>query len=260
MATKKAKAPEKVQEMVGKLVGTAIIRPLSEVKPNTWNPNVMTDFQKKSIRHGFIHDGWIASQALLIWGTDERGKRKNIIIDGEHRYFAAIDCGMKEGPMVFLERLSEPQAKALTVKMDAKRGKFADAPLSEILREVQFELGDDVNLSLALGMEEDIIMGLLAEPEQAMEIDAGSSNVIGNLPSTSLSQVKMVQLMFDAATHEEFHKCTKDLAIALQLTNTTDVIVEVVKRAHAQLKEGTLKTAQAATTKREGRRGVHTAS
>lgn len=237
---KKNQQAEEPQELVGRIVGAVVTRPLSEVKPNTWNPNRMTDFQKRSIRHGFVTDGWIASQALLIWGTNERGKRMNIIIDGEHRYYGALDVGIKEGPMVFLDKLTEAQAKALTVKMDAKRGKFDDAPLSELLREVQFELGEEVNLSLALGIEEENLMGLLAEPAIDASGEAGpGTGVVGNLPSASLSQVKQVQLMFDAATYEEFTAMAKDLAVAYKMTNTTDLMMELVRRAHAAMNQNT---------------------
>lgn len=87
------------------IVGEVVRRALNTVKPNPWNPNVMTVFEKESLKNGLLVDGWMSSQALLIWGTDEKGKVHNLIIDGEHRWTAATDLKFSEGPMVVLNRL-----------------------------------------------------------------------------------------------------------------------------------------------------------
>ena len=92
--------------------GDVVSRKLDSVKPNPWNPNTMSDEMKESLLYGLKRDGWLASQALLIWGTDEKGERQDLIIDGEHRWLAATGEGLQKGPMVFLDGLSAAEAKA----------------------------------------------------------------------------------------------------------------------------------------------------
>ena len=134
--------------------GKVEIRPLSGIKPNPWNPNRMTETVMASLQHGLQTDGWLASQALLVWRTDETGATRNLIIDGEHRYRAALACGMTEGPVVYLDGVSEPEAKALTIKMNQKRGDWDQAALSSLLQELSETLPADVPLALDFGFDE----------------------------------------------------------------------------------------------------------
>lgn len=133
--------------------GEVVTRRLDSVKENWWNPNVTTPRVQRSIEHGFRKDGWISSHALLVWGTDERGMRRDVIIDGEHRWLAAIAVGLVEGPMVFLDGLTEREAKALTVKLDQKRGRFDGDKLDALLKSIR----DDApigEMALDLGFED----------------------------------------------------------------------------------------------------------
>jgi hypothetical protein len=116
--------------------GKVVTAPLDKLKPNTWNPNVVTPEKMASIEHGFRTDGWLVSQALLVWRKDETGKVQNVIVDGEHRWKAARSVGLTEGPVVFLDGITEAEAKALTVKLDQKRGRWDEDKLGALLREI----------------------------------------------------------------------------------------------------------------------------
>jgi hypothetical protein len=117
-----------------RVVGDVVMVRLGDLQPNGWNPNVVPEHVMRSIEHGFTTDGWLKSQALLVWATDELGDTKNLIIDGEHRWRAAGAVGIVEGPAVLLHGLSEREAKALTVKMNQKRGAWDNDALGELLR------------------------------------------------------------------------------------------------------------------------------
>ena len=130
------------------------MRPLSDVTPNPWNPNRMTDHLYRSVVHGLLADGWVASQSLLVWGTDEAGRTRNMIIDGEHRWRAAREAGFKEGPMVLLDGMTEAECKALTVKLNQKRGEWNDQALGELLRDLASTAPPDLDLGMDLGIEE----------------------------------------------------------------------------------------------------------
>ena len=124
------------------LRGEVVLRALSSVQPNGWNPNVVSPEKMASIEHGFRTDGWLLSQALLVWGTDDAGARRDLIIDGEHRWKAGGTVGLAQGPMVFLDGLPEVEAKALTVKMNQRRGEWDSEGLAALLRDIQVDLPD----------------------------------------------------------------------------------------------------------------------
>lgn len=142
-----------------RIAGNVVIAPLSRVKPNTWNPNQMTEFLRESTKRGLVEDGWVAAYALLVWGKDEKGKRRDIIIDGEHRWELASELGFTEGPMVFLDGLTEKQAREMTIKFDAKRGKFDDLRLADLIRSIA-EPGD-ADLGMRLGFDDVALAALM---------------------------------------------------------------------------------------------------
>ena len=139
-----------------------VMKPLDEVSPNSWNPNVVPPEMMASIRHGMTADGWLMSQPLLIWGEDEVGAYRGVIIDGEHRWRSARDLGFESGPMVFLNGITERQARALTIKMNQKRGDWSKPRLQELLKDLTEGLDLAVpDISLDLGFSENEMSRLL---------------------------------------------------------------------------------------------------
>lgn len=223
--------------------GHAVLRPLADVVANPWNPNRMTDHMFQSVVHGLRTDGWVASQALLIWGTDQQGRTRNMIIDGEHRWRAAQEAGFKEGPMVFLEGMSEAEAKALTVKLNQKRGDWNDEMLSVLLRDLASSAPADFDMAMDLGIVEEDLMKLLAEPPAAPTPVAPAGATLPESPPGQPAEpagpaappqdsgVRMVQLYLDASTHPVFTAAVKELADAWGINNVTDTVREAVRRA-----------------------------
>lgn len=147
--------------------GEVVDRDLSLFTPNGWNPNELTAFERESLKHGLLTDGWLRSHALTIWGSDIAGTKKNIIIDGEHRWLVARELGFKKGPVVILEGITEREAREWTIKLDAKRGKFNDDKLSVAVRDL---VDTDTNfdrLSLNLGIESERLQDLLVDDDPA---------------------------------------------------------------------------------------------
>ena len=202
-------------------VGAVTLIDIESVEPNPWNPNRLDPSQYASLKHGIQHDGWVASQALLVWSTDKKGKRRMLIIDGEHRWKAARELGMTKVPAVLLERLGEAEAKALTIKLDAKRGEFEPTELGRLLREIQAARpGDDAGaLGLDLGFDASAMARLLAPPPEA----AGPNQVSQN------PNVKTVPLFFTGATLEEFTGLVRELGAKHGTDNTTDVVMAAVR-------------------------------
>lgn len=198
MATKNTTATEPKKKLVQettpqpKVVGKVEMKPIGFVKKNTWNPNRFTKEMLASLKHGLLTDGWLISQSLLVWGTDEKGKVKNIIIDGEHRWQVAMELGFKDGPMVFLHGLTEAQAKALTVKMDSKRGRFDEDLLMPLLRDLQPAYLDASSMVLDLGLDIERAVLAFAVSEPLLEPPNGSPPTTGT-PSIQLKFTKKAE-------------------------------------------------------------------
>lgn len=219
------------------IVGRVELLPLPSVKPNPWNPNRMTPFLRASLREGLSTDGWLSSQALLIWGKDNTGKRRNLIIDGEHRWTIASELGMERGPMVVLDGLDEKAAKALTIKMNQKRGTFDSEKLGELLRSIQGAYNGDDALALSLGIDEDALLPLLAEPEVVLPgapleerppAPAGSILVVDENKQT----FRNVQLFYGEAEHAEYIDLLSKASTALGTATNVETLLQALRHAH----------------------------
>lgn len=214
------------------ITGKVEIVPLARVSPNGWNPNRMEAHVYASLRHALQTEGWLASQALLVWGTDEKGVARNLIIDGEHRWTVARELGFKECPMVFLTGLAEARAKALTVAMNNRRGRFDEALLADLVRSLDGAL-DNMGLDLAID-EEDLSRLLAIEPVEETLGIAASDSAKARAPASAVpemvSTVRMVNLFFDTATVEQFSEIVADLGKRYGTKNITDTVMEAVRR------------------------------
>jgi ParB-like nuclease domain len=239
-----------VNDQQGRVRGSVQTIDLDKVKPNDWNPNEVPAEVMESIRYGFRTDGWIASQALLVWGTDDEGVERNVIIDGEHRWRAARDVGIEAGPAVFLTGVSEVEAKQLTIKLNQKRGDWNQKGLQNLLHDLEIE---GVELSaLSLGFSDGALMSMLAieaapldvaerpapggtpAPQATSAADTGGAGPVA--PQVEQSSVRMVQLFLDDTTQPVFLADVHKLADEWGTKNVTDTVLEAIRRARATQK------------------------
>lgn len=228
----RTRKPKKVATI--QVRGEVVSRKLDSVKPNPWNPNTMSEDMKESLLYGLKRDGWLASQALLVWGTDETGVRQDLIIDGEHRWIAATGEGLVKGPMVFLDGLTEVEAKALTIKMNQKRGEWNPEMLAGVVKELDLALETD-DLALDLGLGDDFVMEMLSAPAIDLEGKDGTKPTAPEpggtgMPSGS-SHVKQVQLFFDAKQKQEWDELLAALGKAHGTSNASDTVLAGLRDA-----------------------------
>jgi hypothetical protein len=105
--------------------------PVGELQPNNWNPNRMDEFmyQKElaSIRSfGFVDP---ITVRLMPDGRFE-------ILDGEHRWRAAQELGMKMIPVWNLGDVPDAVAKQLTIVLNETRGHADESKLSALLTDL----------------------------------------------------------------------------------------------------------------------------
>ena len=105
--------------------------PTSEIEPNPWNPNKLTGLKYESLVKAIKKDGRLRQPLLVRTGDNEHYQ----IVDGEHRWRAAKQCGLKTVDCVVIE-LDDEQAKTTTIAMNNIKGRFDDLPLAALLAEL----------------------------------------------------------------------------------------------------------------------------
>lgn len=202
-----------------KIIGDEIhYIPHADLRPNGWNPNRMTAFERESLKHGLQTDGWLLSQSLTVWASDEKGGKQYIIIDGEHRWTAAGELGMPECPAVLIHKISESYAKELTIKLFQRRGRPDEDKLGALIRSIPTRSIKIETRSLDLGIKEEKLSNLLRPKEKA-------SNPPSKMPS---GQAPHVKLFFSAAESEEFVQFTNALAVSYETENVTETVLRAL--------------------------------
>jgi len=120
--------------------------PTADIKPNEYNPNVVPERimeqLKKSIERGGIE------QPILV----RKDGKQYIIIDGEHRWKAAVELNIEKLPCT-VKDVDENEAKIETINMNKLRGEFDSLKLAEVLKSLQ-EVYSPAELEERLGYTE----------------------------------------------------------------------------------------------------------
>lgn len=190
---------------------------LDTVKPNDWNPNRVTGVRWDSLVHNLREFGWVDSEPLLVWRTNNRGKAMNIIIDGEHRWKAAQEAGLKAGPMVFLDGLTKERAIALTISLDNNRGAPNQERLGAAIREVLPTLGDVTGLVLGFA------------PAEVVRLSELRPNLESNRPRVSQNTaMRMMPLFMTPEQYEVFNANIAKLSKRHNYETVTDAVIACV--------------------------------
>lgn len=104
---------------------------IDAVKPNSYNPNRQDERDFELLQRSIREDGF--TQPIVAH------KQTNEIVDGEHRWRAARQLGMKSIPVVFVEMTVE-QMKIATLRHNRARGSEDVELSSQLLRDLR-ELG-----------------------------------------------------------------------------------------------------------------------
>lgn len=122
---------------------------VSEMVPNTWNPNRMDSFMRAKLIRSFRKDGFYVPVIVRPIEASVRADKADLItkgvrfeiVDGEHRWELASSEGMAEVPVVNVGSISDAQAKEITVKANALKGEFDSVQLAELVKGLADENG-----------------------------------------------------------------------------------------------------------------------
>lgn len=113
-----------------------------KLKPNEYNPNIMTDEQFQAVIEDFKENGFVGQPIII--------NEKNEIIDGEHRWRVAKFLNYEKVPIVYFNPKDEDHQKMLTIGWNAKRGEFNPLKLAKLIQDLNQKYTLE-ELSLKLG-------------------------------------------------------------------------------------------------------------
>ncbi len=103
---------------------------ISDIEPNPWNPNKMDAFTYTKALDSIKRYGPIDPITVR---PHPSVKGRWQIIDGEHRWKAARDLGLKTFPIVDLGPIDDQTAMKLTVVLNELRGQYDPRAMSDLL-------------------------------------------------------------------------------------------------------------------------------
>lgn len=152
--------------------GNAEIVSIEFVSPNPWNYNQQDDLmfekQKNSLEHFSLSAPIIvrevaSSSSSLSAGDSSQAlsaERRYEIVDGEHRYRAALELGYTEIAVWNLGDIPDTQAQQLTILMNEIKGTPRIDDLGILMKSLDEQIGRDVlefNMPFSAQQIEDLI-------------------------------------------------------------------------------------------------------
>lgn len=105
----------------------------SELEPNPWNPNKMNAFMYAKALESIETHGFVDPVTVRPKGTSYQ------IIDGEHRWRAAIDLSVSPIPCFDVGPIPDAKAKKLTILLNELRGQAAPDEMGALLKSLMEE-------------------------------------------------------------------------------------------------------------------------
>lgn len=124
---------DKAQEVV---LNTQVVA-IDKLKPNSWNPNKQSDFIYAKEKNSIQTFGFVDPVTVRENGGDYE------IIDGFHRWKAASDLGLKTISINNLGKISDANAKKLTIILNELRGEYDPLKLAEVVKALSADVGID---------------------------------------------------------------------------------------------------------------------
>src|SRR5690348_6918711 len=115
------------------------------IEPNPWNTNVVSHENEQKLRASIERNGMF-KPALVREVSSFPGARdiKLQSIGGWHRVEQAIELGWTEVPVINLGRISDEQAKEISLADNARYGVDDTLKLSELLGELDAQAVEDI--------------------------------------------------------------------------------------------------------------------
>ena len=124
-----------------------------ELKPNSWNPNSVDPINQQKLVNSIRTQGFF--KPVVVRTLQDNTLE---ILGGEHRNEAAKELNLKQVPVFNLGKISDAEAKAITIKDNSSYGEMDFAKLGEILG--AGELGDTEFILSEFPIDEDYLVNI----------------------------------------------------------------------------------------------------
>ena len=157
--------------------------PIEDIKPNDYNPNVMSDAKFEALIYNIEKEGEMLQPILL--------NKDLVIIDGEHRWRASKQAGLTEIWAIVVET-SEEEAKVKTIGFNNIQGQFDPLKLNELLNQLVEAINPD-ELSKQIAMNMNRIEKMSADIEEDLQVEEDFEEMFdteGELDDFEIERVK----------------------------------------------------------------------
>jgi hypothetical protein len=192
-----------------KIIMKIINKPVRDLLEADYNPRQLTEKQYKDLQSSIKEFGFV--DPIII---NKRPERKNIIIGGHQRYKVAKMLGLEKVPCVELD-LSVEKEQELNVRLNKNTGEWDYDVLANHFDTT--ELLDWGFVEAELGIKkEDLEFIATADDKELLEYPEDLND----------SEVKMVQLFFNAKQKKVFDEWIDMLIEEFGTKNATDTILK----------------------------------
>ncbi len=157
------------------------------LKPNEYNPNIMTDEQFSSLVSDFEENGFVGQPIIIT--------KDYVIIDGEHRWRVAKFLNYEKVPVVYYNPKDEDHQKMLTVGWNAKRGEFNPLKLAKLIQDLNQKYTLE-ELSVKLGFS-------ASDLKDKLTLNQLTPEFIENLKKEAEEKEKEVPRVMNFAVNQE---------------------------------------------------------
>ncbi|MEM2601215.1 MAG: ParB/RepB/Spo0J family partition protein [Candidatus Hadarchaeales archaeon] len=219
-----------------------VLLPIDSVKPNPWNPNYMSEDERRRLREGMASSGPPLTPPIFVRKMDDHYE----IIDGEQRWLVARELGWTHMPAIIRD-VSDAEAKRLTLSLNYLKGKVNYAKVARWIR-------DKRDFEMFMAFEETfgsaarrILEGLMNLPDECLNMIEEAVQRGVELTLSDLEPVVKAQKPYEALrTMIVGKKCSRDttLRVASRGLEKAAAELEEKERLDAMWREGKLEAAE----------------
>lgn len=142
--------------------------PIEKIKPNPWNPNVMSTEVFNALVENIKEIGMV-EPIMLVPDPDEEGTY--LVISGEHRWEAMKLLDYKTAPSIIREEFDMDMQKFQTVRMNVLKGRMDPVKFTQLFDEMAEKYGEEMTKELMSFVDEKSFKDLYMEVKRELPKD-----------------------------------------------------------------------------------------
>jgi len=115
--------------------------PIRNITLNDCNPNFVPSDIKEAIKDDIEQNGFIGP--IVVQKYNERMKKKNVVINGEHRFKTLKEMGGKEIPATVVD-VDDEMAQVLTIRLNREHGELLPNKVGDVLNNIAKKRKNDM--------------------------------------------------------------------------------------------------------------------